>query len=169
MVVQAQIKLGTPGAKLQGIWPAFWSLGESQRSGTPWPACGEIDTLENKNGDNMAFGTLHCSNCNEPTGISGGQTFDIGAWHTWGHSIDLRNGDWTQQSITHYLDGNAYHVVKGSDIGNQDAWVALAQKPMFMILNVAVGGGWPGNPTGETVPGKDASMEVSYVAVYKSV
>jgi beta-glucanase (GH16 family) len=170
LIVEASIKLGTQGASLQGIWPAFWSLGESIRQGAAWPACGEIDTFEEKNGNAMAFGTLHCGTaCSEPDGLSQGTAFNYDAFHTWGHAIDLRNSDWTAQTITWYLDGTAYHVVKGSDIADVNTWNALTTKGMFMVLNVAVGGTWPGNPTGATVPGAAAQMEVDFVGVYKSV
>lgn len=58
LIVQSRFKLGTPGAQLQGIWPAFWSLGEAVRHGTEWPACGEIDTFENVSGGSLGYGTL---------------------------------------------------------------------------------------------------------------
>lgn len=93
-------------------------------------------------------------------------SFDYGAFHTWAHAIDLSSGDWNQQSITWYMDGQAYHVVKGSDVGDEGAWSTVAHKSMYMTLNVAVGGAWPGGPAGNTASGKDAGMEVLYVAVY---
>jgi len=65
------------------------------------------------------------------------------------------------------MDGQAYHVVKGSDVGDAGVWANLAQKPYYMTLNVAVGGAWPGPPGGNTASGADAGMEVLYVAVYQ--
>jgi beta-glucanase (GH16 family) len=138
------------------------------REGTPWPACGEIDTMENINGGSLGYGTIHCgSQCNDPTGLRSGIAFDYGSYHTWAHAIDLRSDDWTQQSITWYMDGQAYHVVQGSDVGDAGVWANLAQKPYYMTLNVAVGGVWPGAPAGNTASGADAGMEVLYVAVYQ--
>ncbi|KAE8449799.1 hypothetical protein EG329_007275 [Mollisiaceae sp. DMI_Dod_QoI] len=169
IIVQSRFKLGSPGANLQGIWPAFWSLGEAVRHGTPWPACGEIDTFENIDGGALGYGTLHCgAACNDPTGLSQGITFDYGNFHTWAHAIDLRPSDWRQQSITWYMDGQAYHVVHGSDVGNQATWASVAQSGMFITINVAVGGGWPGNAASNTASGQAAGMEVLYVAVYES-
>lgn len=169
MVVQSRFKLGTPGAELQGIWPAFWSLGNSMREGTSWPSCGEIDTFENINGGALGYGTLHCgSQCNDPDGLSAGIAFDYGNYHTWAHAIDLRESDYTQQSITWYMDGQSYHVIYGSDIGDETVWAAVAQSAMYMILNVAVGGGWPGSAAANTVSGSAAGMEVLYVGVYHS-
>lgn len=139
------------------------------RHGTSWPACGEIDTFENINGGALGYGTLHCgSHCNDPSGLSAGIAFNYGDFHTWAHAIDLRNSDWTQQSITYYMDGQAYHLIKGSDVGDETAWKAAAQSPMYMILNVAVGGAWPGSAAANTASGSAAGMEVLYVGVYES-
>lgn len=169
LVVQSRFKLGSPGVNLQGIWPAFWSLGESMRQGTPWPECGEIDTFENVSGGPLGYSTLHCgSSCNGSTGLSQGIAFSYGDFHTWSHAIDLTNGNWTQQRIAFSMDGQAYHVVHGSDLNNQSDWSALAQKPMYMTLNVAVSGSWPGPVSAATASGQDAGMEVLYVAVYQS-
>ncbi|KAF8857760.1 glycoside hydrolase family 16 protein [Acephala macrosclerotiorum] len=169
IIVQSRFKLGSPGTQLQGIWPAFWSLGEAVRHGTQWPACGEIDTFENINGGALGAGTLHCGGaCHDPTGLSASMAFDYDTFHTWAHSIDLRNGDWRQQSITWYMDGQAYHVLHGSDVGDQGSWAATAQAGMFITLNVAVGGSWPGNVAANTASGAAAGMEVQYVAVYES-
>lgn len=66
------------------------------------------------------------------------------------------------------MDGQAYHVIHGSDLGNEERWAAVAQSGMFITLNVAVGGSWPGNAAADTVSGEAAGMEVQYVAVYES-
>lgn len=167
--VQSHFKLGKAGATLQGIWPAFWSLGESMRQGTSWPACGEIDTFENINGQAQGFGTLHCgTTCHGGEGLSLAAPFDYGTPHTWSHIIDITNGDWTQQSITFSLDGNPYHIIHGSDLNNQADWTAVAQKAMYITLNVAVGGTFPGAPAANTASGSDAGMEIDYVAVYST-
>ncbi|KAG9233217.1 concanavalin A-like lectin/glucanase domain-containing protein [Amylocarpus encephaloides] len=170
LIVQARFKLGTPGKQLQGIWPAFWNLGENVRTGTQWPECGEIDTFENINGSPLGQGTIHCgASCNDPTGLTQGMNFDYGTYHTWAHAIDLRSGDWRQQSITWYMDGQAYHVKRGADLGAEGQWRALVGQGMYMLLNVAVGGGWPGDAVGDTVTGRDAGMEVGYVGVYRNM
>ncbi|TVY67496.1 Glucan endo-1,3-beta-glucosidase A1, partial [Lachnellula suecica] len=160
IIVQSRLKLGTAGSQLQGIWPAFWSLGQAMREGTSWPECGEIDTMENINGGSLGYGTLHCgTQCNDDTGLSAGTAFDYGEYHTWAHAIDLSNGDWTQQTITWYMDGQAYHVISGSDIGDEGVWGNVAHKAMYMTLNVAIGGDWPGAPAADTASGSDAGME----------
>jgi beta-glucanase (GH16 family) len=168
MIVQSRFKLGTSGSPLQGIWPAFWSLGESVRHGTGWPGCGEIDTFESINGQSLGYGTIHCgAKCNEPQGLASGMSFDYGKFHTWAHAIDRRSGDWRQQSITWYMDGQAYHIVKGSDL-DEASWKSVGQQAMFAQLNVAVGGDWPGKAAANTISGQAAGMEVLYVAVYES-
>jgi beta-glucanase (GH16 family) len=169
MIVQSRFKLGTSNSPLQGIWPAFWSIGEAVRHGTQWPACGEIDTFENINGQSLGYGTLHCGTaCHDSTGLAQGIAFDYGNFHTWAHAIDLRSSDWKQQTITWYMDGQAYHVVHGSDLGDEATWANVGQKAMYAQLNVAVGGQWPGNVAATTVSGQAAGMEVLYVAVYES-
>jgi beta-glucanase (GH16 family) len=168
MRVQARLKLGQPGAQLQGIWPAFWSLGAGIRNNVGWPACGEIDTFENIDGSAMGYGTIHCgAKCNDPTGLSQGVPFDYGSFHTWAHVVDLTSSDWTKQSIEFLLDGNVYNTITGATIGDRGVWNTLVG-PMFMTLNVAVGGAWPGSVPGSTVSGAAAGMEVQYVAVYNS-
>lgn len=168
MRVQASLKLGDPGAHLQGIWPAFWSLGEGVRNKVGWPQCGEIDTFENIDGGALGYGTIHCSAaaCNEPQGLTAGMTFDYGSYHTWAHVVDLTNANWRAQSITFLLDGREYRTVLGSDVGDLATWTTLVG-PMFVTLNVAVGGQWPGSALGDTTSGPAAGMEVQYVAVYE--
>jgi beta-glucanase (GH16 family) len=165
----ARFKLGTAGADHQGIWPAFWALGQSMRTGTPWPECGEIDTFENVNGGPLGSGTLHCGTvCDGFTGLGQSIPFDYGSFHTWSHVVDNTSGDWQDQSITWYMDGKPYHVIKGSDLNNEDDATSTMQKAMFITLNVAVGGLWPGPPDANTASGQDNGMEVQYVAVYES-
>ncbi len=61
-VAEAVVRFGGNGIETkQGIWPAFWMLGDSIRHGTPWPACGELDVLETVNGALTGYGTMHCN------------------------------------------------------------------------------------------------------------
>jgi beta-glucanase (GH16 family) len=142
-------------------------FGPKHREGTSWPECGEIDTFENVSGGPLGYGTLHCgTTCNGDAGLSQGTTFSYGDFHTWAHAIDLKSSDVSQQSVTFYMDGQAYHVIHGSDVAPAD-WAALT-KATYMTLNVAVGGGWPGPFSAATASGQAAGMEVLYVAVYQS-
>jgi len=73
-VAEAEIRFGSnPTDTKQGIWPAFWLLGDSIRHGTGWPGCGELDIMETVNGQLTGHGTIHCDVspggiCNEPNG-----------------------------------------------------------------------------------------------------
>ncbi|KAK5996833.1 Glucan endo-1,3-beta-glucosidase A1 [Cladobotryum mycophilum] len=157
----------------QGIWPAFWILGNILRNGGSWPACGEIDILETVNGQTTGHGTLHCNQypggiCNEPNGL--GSSVNIGNydWHTWRIEVDRTSNNWRTETLTWYLDGKNFHQITGAQINDQNTWNSIAHSPLFFILNVAVGGAWPGNPNGSTLDGYGAMMEVSYVATYST-
>ncbi|KAI0146219.1 glycoside hydrolase family 16 protein [Xylariaceae sp. FL1272] len=174
MMVSANILIGdNAAANKQGIWPAFWLLGEAVRHGTEWPGCGEIDIFEQVNGQTEAHGTLHCGTesggpCNETTGKSGTVAIPTSGFHTWSAKIDLTSSDWRAQTISFQLDGATFYSVSGATINDQAVWSTLAHSPMYMILNVAVGGNWPGAPNDATLDGYGAMMEVQWAAVYTS-
>jgi len=136
-----------PTSNKQGLWPAFWLLGDSERHGTGWPQCGEVDIMETVNGQLTGYGTVHCGSypggtCNEPNGIAGNTGIPDQGWHTWRVQFDRRPGDWRSETITWTLDGRQFASVSGSRIGDQAIWGTLAHSPMFFILNMAVGGNW---------------------------
>ena len=126
----------------QGIWPAFWMLGEN--IGTAgWPACGEIDIMENIGREpNIVHGTLH------GPGYSGGQ----GRPHRSRTRPDDRSpttstsspSSGSRRRIRWYVDGNLYATRNASDLPGGARWVF--DHGFFILLNVAVGGNWPGNP-----------------------
>ncbi|KAK3312457.1 putative endo-1,3(4)-beta-glucanase [Apodospora peruviana] len=173
-LAQAEIRFGGNSIdKKQGIWPAFWLLGDSMRHGTIWPACGEVDVLETVNGQLRGYGTIHCDVspggiCNEFNGIGNNIDFPDQGWHTWRVVWDRTPSDWRAETITWYRDGQQFHQVNGARINNQAVWDSLIHKPMYFILNVAVGGTWPGNPNGNTQDGWGSLMEVAYVGHYVS-
>ncbi|TLS21596.1 uncharacterized protein PpBr36_10139 [Pyricularia pennisetigena] len=172
--VEAKLRFGpnSPGNK-QGIWPAFWMLGDSMRHGTPWPACGELDIMETVNGILTGHGTTHCDvypggACNEPSGIGAPVSLPNQDAHVWRLDIDRRAGRWQDETITWFLDGKQFHQISGNRIGNERVWTSLARSPLYIILNLAVGGDWPGYPNGNTLEGWGQMMEVFYVAHYQS-
>ncbi|RFN42002.1 secreted glucosidase, partial [Fusarium flagelliforme] len=176
-IAEAQIKLGGASKSgKQGIWPAFWLLGDSHRKGTLiWPTCGEIDILENVNGEPKTQGVIHCDKnpggiCNEKNGIASALDLpDSGRnFHTYTAMIDRTPGDWRQESVSLFVDGRQYHRATGARIGNEEVWGKVAHNLVHFILNVAVGGEWPGDPNGSTVSGIGNAMEVKYVAHYQS-
>jgi beta-glucanase (GH16 family) len=151
--VEALIRLGeNPLDRRQGLWPAFWMLGDSIHHGTEWPICGEIDILETVSGHPLGHGTLHCGRnqghggpCNEPIGRGGAVSLpDYAGWHTWTVQIDRRDTSrgFRSETIRWLRDGAEWFVVRGEDIGDEGVWATLAHSPLFIILNVAVGGDW---------------------------
>jgi len=175
MKLAASILMGTnPREMKQGIWPAFWALGDAMRHGTQWPQAGEIDIFEQVSGIEQAWGTVHCGHmgggpCNEQTGLQTPVAMPAdGIFHEWSVTIDLTNPDWRVQTLTWQLNGNTFKVLCGADINDEAVWATLAHSPLYLTLNVAVGGNWPGPPNEATVDGYGAMMEVHWVAVYSS-
>jgi beta-glucanase (GH16 family) len=140
----------------QGIWPAFWMLGDNLGS-VGWPNSGEIDIMENVGKEpNNVYGTVHGPGYSGGGGITAAR--NIGRpladdFHTF-------RVDWEPNSIIWYVDGAEYHRVDPGRLGG-NRWVF--DHPFFMILNVAVGGYWPGNPDGSTQ--FPQQMLVDYVRV----
>ncbi|KAF4959789.1 hypothetical protein FSARC_10614 [Fusarium sarcochroum] len=170
--IEASIRTGTSAHK-QGVWPAFWMLGDALRHGTGWPLCGEIDIFERVNGPMTGYGTVHCGTegggpCNEPEGLGKQTPIPDDKFHSWSVLIDRRPATWQEESITWLLDGAPFHSIKGSTLNDQGAWATLAHSPMYILLNVAVGGTWPGEPNRATESGYKNMMEVGYVAVYET-
>jgi beta-glucanase (GH16 family) len=127
----------------QGMWPAFWMLG-NDIGNVGWPQSGEIDIMENVGFEpNTVHGTLH------GPGYSGGGA--VGAGYSIGspfadgfHTFKV---EWSPNRIVWSVDGNVYQTRTPADLGGRQ-WVF--DKPYFMILNLAVGGYWPGDPNAST-------------------
>lgn len=156
---EAAIRFGAnPQANKQGLWPAFWLLGESVRydkpDHKPWPLCGELDIMETVSGAPTAYGTAHCGPgggafggpCAEPLGRQGSVALPDDGWHTWTLQIDrtagTAAGGWQAEHVRWLIDGRVYHQMSGADVGVEGIWATLAHSPMFIILDVAVGGTW---------------------------
>jgi hypothetical protein len=170
MHVEASIQLpNVTGAAAQGYWPAFWMLGAPFRGNyNNWPTYGEMDTMENVNGVNTVYGTLHCGvnpggPCNETSGLGGNRSgFSPSlqtAFHTYAVEYDKSV---SPEQIRWYVDGVNYWTVNSSQM-DATTWANTTNHGWFLLLNVAIGGGWPGNPTSATASG--AAMLVDYVTV----
>jgi beta-glucanase (GH16 family) len=142
----------------QGIWPAFWMLGD-QITTAGWPACGEIDIMENIGKEpNTVHGTIH------GPGYSGGQA--IGAAFggpVFADAFHVFTIEWEPNVLRWYVDGTLYQTRTPSDLPAGAQWVF--DWPHFLLLNVAVGGNWPGNPDATTTFPQE--LAVDWVRVYK--
>jgi beta-glucanase (GH16 family) len=145
----------------QGIWPAFWMLG-ADIAQVGWPACGEIDVMENVGYEPaIVHGTVHGPGYSGAQGISAAYQHPSGA--AFADDFHVYGVDWRPGSITWTVDGVAYRTVTRADVGS-DPWVF--DKPFFVILNVAVGGTWPGSPDATTrFP---QQMIVDWLRVYQN-
>ncbi|MGN9813568.1 carbohydrate-binding protein [Micromonospora sp. BQ11] len=178
LAIEGRIQMpNVTGAEASGYWPAFWALGAPYRGNYQnWPGIGEFDVMENVNGINSVWGVLHCGvapggPCDEFNGIGAsracpGSTCQS-AFHTYRFEWDASI---SPQQLRWYVDGQLYHTVSQSRIG-EPYWSQMTNHAgYFLLLNVAMGGAFPNGvaggatPTAATVPGRP--MLVDYVAVY---
>ncbi|GGJ78175.1 hydrolase [Streptomyces camponoticapitis] len=152
--VEARIKI----PRGQGIWPAFWMLG-SNMGDVGWPNSGEIDIMENVGFEpNTVHGTLHGPGYSGEGGIGAGYSLPNG--EAFADNFHTFAVDWAPDSIKWSVDGNVFQTRTPADLGGRE-WVF--NKPFFLILNLAVGGYWPGDPDGSTV--FPQQLVVDYVRV----
>jgi beta-glucanase (GH16 family) len=155
--VEASIKL-PPG---QGIWPAFWMLGTNAAE-AGWPGCGEIDIMEYRGQfPRDALATIHGPGYSGAGGI--GKTLTLGEG---GFDKDFHvfTADWEPGKIVFSIDGIPYQTITREAVTPLGPWV-FDDHPFFLILNVAVGGGFVGSPDATTP--FPATMLVDYVRVFE--
>ncbi len=162
--IEARIKI----PKGQGIWPAFWMLGANIDS-VNWPSCGEIDIMENigkASEQAKVYGTIHGpqsgGDYNGGAGVGGNYTLPVGVLADDYHVFAV---EWTTNLMKWYVDTNLYFTASPTNLPPGGTWPFTL--PQFLLLNVAVGGNWPGNPDGTTV--FPQQMLVDYVRVYTPV
>lgn len=147
----------------QGIWPAFWMLG-SNISSVGWPACGEIDVMEHIGREpSTVYGTLHGPGFSGAQGLSDSLTLLDGK--KFADDFHIFEVEWNPRDISFYVDGLHYHTRKSPEFTGNRQWVF--DHPFYLLLNVAVGGQWPGNPDATTV--FPQTMMVDYVRVYSDL
>jgi beta-glucanase (GH16 family) len=153
--IEARLKL----PQTQGIWPAFWMLGNDIGT-VGWPACGELDIMEHVGFEpNITHGAMHGPNYSGNTPFAG--------THYLNERVDANYHvyamEWNSTSVRWFVDGVQFYSVTRSQVQGYGNWVF--DHPFFLILNVAVGGSWPGNPDGSsTFPQR---MYVDYIRVYQ--
>jgi beta-glucanase (GH16 family) len=143
----------------QGIWPAFWMLGANIDS-VSWPTCGEIDIMESVGREpSINHGSLHGPGYSGGSPLTGIYTLPDGQkfaddFHTFAI-------EWEPTAIRFYVDGNLYQTKTAADAAGRQ-WVF--DHPFFIILNLAVGGSFPGSPDATT--SFPQTLTVDYVRVY---
>jgi beta-glucanase (GH16 family) len=163
----------------QGMWPAFWLLGNNITT-LSWPACGELDVMEHIDGNNTPFGgpgngaapgydwiagSVHggASGSAEENGSEQYTTsgFSAMATHTYGMI-------WSKGEIEYYVDDSSkpYAIYKSTDAAWSPTPWPFDSGPQFILLNLAVGGSWPGNVDSTTV--FPSTMQVQYVRIYSN-
>jgi len=154
--MEARIKI----PRGQGIWPAFWMLGTNLAS-VGWPACGEIDILENIGREPaIVHGTVHgpgyagVNGLGGPCSLPGGKPF--------ADDFHVFAVEWTTNQIRWSVDGTQYFSLTPDRLPKDAKWVFTA--PQFILLNLAVGGHWPGYPDETTT--FPQRLIVDYVRVY---
>jgi len=165
----------------QGLWPAFWLLGANSNE-AEWPKCGEIDIMEYRRQEpTLVSGSIHGPGYSGETDPPGHITksfdlmndrFDAG-FHVFGI-------EWGPEYINYYVDDVLYNQITPSDIEvvtpNGETYILddgtdvtgewVFNKPFYIIINLAVGGAFPGSPDSET--SFPQNMIVDYVRVYKN-
>jgi beta-glucanase (GH16 family) len=144
----------------QGIWPAFWMLGTDIDT-AGWPRCGEIDIMENIGKEpSTVHGTIHGPGYSGSKGI--GAPYALPAGQRFSDEFHVFAVLWEHDSIEFQVDGRAYKRITPADLPSGTQWVH--GHPFFLLLNLAVGGNWPGNPDATThFPQR---MIVDWVRVY---
>jgi beta-glucanase (GH16 family) len=142
----------------QGLWPAFWMLGDNCPQ-VGWPGCGEIDIMENIGKEpRLVHGTVHGPGYSGAQGVTSSFSLTSGAFADDFHVFAV---EWEPDTIRWYVDDSLYRTITPGSLPGR--WVY--DHPFFIILNVAVGGYWPGGPDSTTV--FPQTMRVDYVRVYQ--
>jgi beta-glucanase (GH16 family) len=153
--IEARLKL----PQTQGIWPAFWMLGNDIGS-VGWPACGELDIMEHVGFEpSITHGAMHGPNYSGNTPFAG--TYFLSEQVNANYHVYAI--EWNSTSVRWFVDGNLFYTVTKSQVQSYGNWVF--DHPFFLILNVAVGGNWPGSPNASSV--FPQRMYVDYIRVYQ--
>src|SRR5579875_2796102 len=158
--IEARIRI----PKGQGVWPAFWMLGDDIKE-HPWPACGELDIMENIGKEP---GTVHGSA--HGTGFAGGvltKPFALPSRKAFGDDFHVYGLLWSPGEVQFYVDDPArvYATFTPADMPKGSVW-PFDDGRYFLLLNLAMGGSWPGPPDAATPPVEE--MLVDYVRVYQT-
>ncbi len=144
----------------QGMWPAFWMLGNNIDT-AGWPACGEIDIMENIGKEPATLhGSLHGPGY-APGNVT--QTYALPSGNL-SDDFHLYAVEWESQQVRFYIDSTLYATFTPANLPQGATW-EFSQQPFFLLLNLAIGGDWPGPPDNTTQ--FPQTMLVDYVRVYQ--
>ena len=159
-----EVKAAVPEA--QGFWPAAWLLGNNIAT-VNWPACGEQDVLERVNAaltPDWNEGSIHGTGFTGGTGLGVTYNFPTGQTAAQFHTYAMA---WAPGHVSYYIDGTAYASFTIADAtGIGGVWPFDAGQSNFILLNLAIGGDWPGAPDGTTP--FPSEMLVDYVRIYSN-
>jgi beta-glucanase (GH16 family) len=157
--IEARIRIPDGG---RGIWPAFWMLGDDI-SEVGWPRSGEIDLMENRGDEpSIIHGTVHGPGYSGDKGISA--QIGLGGGARFSRRFHVFGVEWSPGLIEFFLDGVPRAKVSPAILPAGTKWVF--DKPFFLLLNLAVGGDWPGKPDSTT--GFPQTMLVDWVRVWRA-
>ena len=150
----------------QGFLPAFWMMPTDENLYGQWPRCGEIDIMEVLgNNTDTSYGTIHYGNPHSES--QGSYTLDEGSFSEEYHVFDV---EWEPGKISWYVDGKLIHTednwYSATEGQGEITYPAPFDQPFYIILNLAVGGNWPGNPD-DTTDIKNSAYYIDYVKVYQ--
>lgn len=155
--IEARIRI--PEGK--GLWPAFWMMGDDFSAET-WPGCGEIDIMENVGGEpSRVHGSLHGPGYSGSTPLTG--FFDLSHEAHFSAGFHRFTLEWEPRKARFYVDDVLYETQDADHLPPGGRWVF--DHPFYLLLNLAVGGNWPGPPDASSQ--FPATMLVDYVRVYK--
>lgn len=144
----------------QGLWPAFWAMGANFDQ-VGWPQCGEMDIMENIGREpDQVHGTLHGPGYAGDQPLTGTYVLPKGARAADGFHVYA--AEWEPGVVRFLVDGTVYETRTAAEVEGKP-WAF--DHPFFLLLNLAVGGNWPGPPEKKTM--FPARMEVDWVRVYR--
>lgn len=152
--------------KGKGFLPAFWMMPTNENLYGQWPRCGEIDIMEVLGHEaDTSYGTIHYGNPHSES--QGKYTLSSGDFSEEFHVFDV---EWAPGKISWYVDGKRIHTesdwYSATENQGEISYPAPFDQPFYMILNLAVGGNWPGNPD-ETTDIANSAFYVDYVKAYQ--
>lgn len=153
--VRAKVPVG------RGTWPAIWMLGENITE-VGWPACGEIDIMENVGYDSLRIhGNIHTEAFNHVKKTNKGNSIIVSNPYDDFHVYAI---DWRENKIDFFVDDSLYFTYTKPEGATDAEWPF--DKPHYLIMNLAIGGGWGGNQGIDTTKFPHR-FQVDYVRVYK--